>query len=622
MIKYLYFDIECYKNYFLVCFKDHFTNEFITFELNDKVNEIPQLRKFLLSLTKRDYVIGFNIIHYDNILLNYILQNSRVTTLDLKIISDAIINDDYLKYRKYKRNTPWISVDLFLFWSKLIRLSRQISLKSLAVAINFPKIQELPYEPHALLTHPQQQEVKVYCYNDVNVVEELTKTLKNELHLRKEYGQRLNTTRLFREDDIKLGLAVIDTKFRERGLQPLNDIQPNLDLLEKKVHLSELILDRVQFKTPKFQAALDFYKKQFIIPKGAKLSYDFTFEDKTYVMGQGGLHSKERPEIFRSGEGYLLKEKDVVSYYPNLLIRNGWCPPQLPIDFIDIYEGIYNDRIKAKKSGDKLTNETNKLALNGVTGLLKSEYSPIFDPLVNLRITINGQLLLLMLIEMAALKGIQTFAANTDGVVFKIRPNQSDLLDEVCKEWEELHNLILEETHYKSFFKRDINNFLAETMDNKIKSKGIFEVDKPIIKSHDFLIISKALQEYFLKNVPIEETILKEEDIYMFCASFKVAKTYNVFHKDKIIQQLNRFYPSLKGHHLFKRRKVPRKDKEGNEVEINFEHLLVDSPVIIFNNYEKKNIKEYGVNYNYFLTQCRKIVVQLEHPTHQLKLEL
>lgn len=610
--QYLYYDIEIYRNYFLACFKQHGEKNYITFELSETKNEIEKLKDFLRKLNNDTYLIAFNSKHFDDVLLNYILKHEKVSTEALKELSDAIIHEDYESFKEYRSKNAWISVDLFLYWSKMLRLSKKLSLKSLAVAINHPKIQELPYKPEQILTLEQQEEVKTYCYNDVEIVIALTEKLKDKISLRKEYSKKLNNTNMFSYDDIKLGLAVIDFKLRRANFKSIYDYKPDLSIFYKKIKLSSIIFDKIKFQTKEFNKVLDFYKNLEIFPKGDKFNYRFTYNNKTYSLGQGGLHSEESPEIFNNNKEFILTERDVISYYPNLLIRNNLCPPQFPKQFINIYENIYDERAIAKQTGDKLTNETNKLALNGFTGLLKNKFSPACAPIVNLSITINGQLSLLMLIEDANLNGIEVFAANTDGVVFKLKEDQIDLLNEICSKWEKIHDLELEETRYNSFFKRDINNFLAFTDKGKVKSKGIFSVEKPIIDAQDFLIIPKAIQNYFLKGIPIEETLYNEKNIYLFCASFKVAKTYHVIYDRKIQQQLNRFYPSLKGHFLFKKK---------IDTERNLEHLLTDSPVILFNNYvEHSDIKDYNINYKFFINKCNDIINELSYKEMQLTL--
>jgi hypothetical protein len=61
--------------------------------------------------------------------------------------------------------------------------------------------------------------------------------------------------------------------------------------------------------------------------------------------------------------------------YPSIIIEWGLYPKHLGPEFLDVYRSIREERVIAKKNGDKVKNETLKLALNGLTGNLQSPYS-------------------------------------------------------------------------------------------------------------------------------------------------------------------------------------------------------------------------------------------------------
>lgn len=89
----------------------------------------------------------------------------------------------------------------------------------------------------------------------------------------------------------------------------------------------------------------------------------------------GGIHSVNQPSIYYSKDGFKLYDDDVASLYPSLIIENNIYPNHLGPRFVKVYKGIKDDRIEAKRTGNKLKNETYKLAINGLTGNLQSEYS-------------------------------------------------------------------------------------------------------------------------------------------------------------------------------------------------------------------------------------------------------
>jgi len=71
----------------------------------------------------------------------------------------------------------------------------------------------------------------------------------------------------------------------------------------------------------------------------------------------------------------MLIDWDAASLYPSLLINYGFYPQHLGKEFLTTYSKIRTERIEAKHNGNKVKNETLKLCLNSVTGLMQNEYS-------------------------------------------------------------------------------------------------------------------------------------------------------------------------------------------------------------------------------------------------------
>ena len=51
-----------------------------------------------------------------------------------------------------------------------------------------------------------------------------------------------------------------------------------------------------------------------------------------------------------------------------MIIEHKFYPPHLGKEFLEVYTQIKNERIEAKHNGNKVKNETLKLALNGLSG--------------------------------------------------------------------------------------------------------------------------------------------------------------------------------------------------------------------------------------------------------------
>src|SRR5690606_18339281 len=133
-----------------------------------------------------------------NTILNILIKNYGrykkvdyiLITTELKIISDHIINDNYEGYKAYKWGFPIPYIDIYLYWSKMLRISKKLSLKSLAVNMRWHKIQELPIDPDENISLEQIPLLLEYNLNDVEITEELFKRKKEEINLRFEIKRK------------------------------------------------------------------------------------------------------------------------------------------------------------------------------------------------------------------------------------------------------------------------------------------------------------------------------------------------------------------------------------------------------------------------------------------------
>jgi DNA polymerase elongation subunit (family B) len=162
---------------------------------------------------------------------------------------------------------------------------------------------------------------------------------------------------------------------------------------------------------------------------------------------------------------------DVASYYPNLIINNGFYPSHLGPRFIEVLKTITKERMQAKKDGDKVKADGLKITINSIFGKLGYEYFWLFDAKQFISTTVNGQLGLLMLIEQLYLGGINVISANTDGVVCSIPRELEATYYKIAKEWEKKTGLELEFTPYKKYIRRDVNSYITEKPDGDTKEK-------------------------------------------------------------------------------------------------------------------------------------------------------
>ena len=101
---------------------------------------------------------------------------------------------------------------------------------------------------------------------------------------------------------------------------------------------------------------------------------------------------------------------------------------------------------------------------------------------------------------------------NTDGITIRLPENKINNIKEVCIKLEELTGLQSEFSYYKQMIIRDVNNYAAvyddSTKENEhIKLKGCFEIYKEFHKDSSMSIVPIALKNYYIYNIPVEETI-------------------------------------------------------------------------------------------------------------------
>ena len=302
------------------------------------------------------------------------------------------------------------------------------------------------------------------------------------------------------------------------------------------------------------------------------------------------------------------------SLYPNVAIKNGLFIEHLGKSFIDLYDkDIVQERLRAKEAGEMSISDALKLSANSVYGKSNDINSFLYDPKYTMATTINGQLLLTMLAErlLKYVDDVTVLQVNTDGITLKIPRTELDQYYASCKVWEKETNLTLEYVEYSKMVIRDVNNYLAVTTKGKVKNKGAFEVDKVVgnepayHKDNSFKIVPLAIQEYFVNNIPIEDTITNHKNIYDFCGRQKFGRdSYGEVHYlqgDKIVvekQQKNVRYYISKSNKVF----IKQYSKGTSEV------INKGFQIEIFNKFIEKSFELYNIDYQFYIKEADKII--------------
>jgi hypothetical protein len=216
-------------------------------------------------------------------------------------------------------------------------------------------------------------------------------------------------------------------------------------------------------------------------------------------------------------------------------------------EFIRDFKKIRDQRIAAKRAGDMHTSDALKIVLNSTFGKLNDAYSPIRSIPSALRVTINGQLEILMLIEMLSGAGAEILSANTDGVTVRwYRDLAKHHLKGIMSDWSKKTGHELETVEYKTYARRDINNYIAVTTAGKVKYKGVFD-PSPKTGKWDGVVARRAAEGYILHGIDPAETVNKEKDFTAFLYYQRANNGGRICHDRHLVGKIARWYVAKTG---------------------------------------------------------------------------
>lgn len=540
----LILDVECYRNYYLVLLKEVGSDTTHCFELYDGC-ELD--KPALAHLMKSNLTVGFNSNSYDLFMIAAALNgfdNER-----LKRLSDEIITSNKHGWMIASKHDcePWKNPYGRPLWPHIDIINvapGQASLKIYGGRINAPKMQDLPIKPDATITPEQREELRVYCLNDLETTELLYNTLSDQMKLRQDMSKQYRID-LRSKSDAQIAEAVFR---KEIGELEGRQVRP-----PKRIDMSKTYRYQdpkiISFKIPQLKGTLSrILETEFPLAQTGSIQLPDWLKDSKikignseYQMGIGGLHSCEKKRHIISDSDHILRDADVASYYPSIILQQGLVPENLGVGFTTIYKSIYKRRLEAKHSGDKVTAGSLKITLNGSFGKLGSKYSALYAPDLLIQTTITGQLALLMLIERFEERGINVVSANTDGIVCYYPKSLERDYQEACWDWMIDTSYELEFTDYSALYSRDVNSYIAVKPDGSVKGKGAFAAPN-LMKNPQFVIINEALYAYLSKGTPIDATINACSDVTKFLMVRSV--TGGAMWKDEYLGKAVRFYYS------------------------------------------------------------------------------
>ena len=432
----LFYDFEVFAYDWLVVVMD------MTAKKTHVIINSPEQLEALYKANMKEIWCGFNSRHYDQYILKAILCG-----FDPKKVNDYII---------VKGNPGWKFSSLFRnfpLWNYDVMLNTDVGLKSFEGFMgNNIKETSVPFNIDRKLTEEEIAETVKYCKHDVE------QTIQVFLKRTEEFNTMMYFIKHF-------GLSM-DSISKTKAQLTAEILGGNRKGADFNDEFSFPILDCLELK--KYRHIADWYANP--------ANHDYTKkQDKQIVAGVehtfawGGGHGA-RLKYSSSGVFLII---DVTAYYPSL--QKKYHFGYRVMDHPENFEFIHDSNIEFKRKGDKKARQPFKIMDNAISGQMKQKSSALYDPMSNNSICINGQLLLLDLVEHIE-PYCELIQNNTDGIIVKLNDYERDfdILDDIVYEWEQRTGMKMDfDTFIGTIYQKDVNNYLLiDRHTGAVKAKG------------------------------------------------------------------------------------------------------------------------------------------------------
>lgn len=494
-----FYDFEVFMfDWLVVCINP------ITEEKTVIVNDPDKLKEFYEE-HKTDIWVGYNSRTYDQYILKAILCG-----FDPYDVSNKIVN---VGLKGWEISSVFNQIKLYNYDC----MSKFFGLKQLESFLgNNIKETSVPFDIARKLTPTEIAETIKYCTHDVE--QTMIVFLKNKA----DFDAHLNMLKTF-----DLPIHYISRTQAQLSATALG--------CTRQEHYDEWDFSFVDtLRIEKYKDVVKWFSDQRI-DRNYETSYITEVCGIPHVFGWGGLHGAPGEiEITKSGKKVikgkpihrkgLIIHVDVNSFYPSIMIEYDMLTRN--VQDKAAYKKIYDTRLALKKAGKKKEQAPYKIILNSTFGICKDPFNPAYDPRRANEVCVNGQLLLLDLIE--HLEGhCELIQSNTDGLIIKIPDTDEafEMIDDICFEWENRTRMKLGLDVINEIYQKDVNNYLWIDEEGNLERKGKYVKELNDL-DYDLAIVNRALVNYMAYGVPVEKTINECDELRDFQKVVKVSNKY------------------------------------------------------------------------------------------------
>jgi hypothetical protein len=555
-MKYTIHDCETFPNFFCCVLWHLGADRMGVYEVSERRDDSQSLAMVIPTL---QCMVGFNNLMFDYPLIHWLCQAARSGELAalgglgaarrLYNLAQEIIASPpgaRHRYTVWDRHQLAPQLDLMRV-HHLDNRARATSLKALQVTMRSPHVQEMPWPVGTWLTPQQMDDTIGYCCHDVLETGRLLHLSEPQIKFRETLGREFLSA-----SDASIGKSILRRELERRspgctGLRTVRD----------QIALTDLILPQVQLRSQPFLEVLDKFRSASIPAAQVRQAFpDVRAHHRgiTYRFGVGGLHGSVERRAVAADAVHEILDVDVTSYYPSLAIVNKLRPAHLGQDFCEVYAEVFARRQTHAKGSPE--NAALKLALNAVFGDSGNPHSRgFFDVGFMLSITVNGQLLLCMLAEaLGEIPGAEILQANTDGITVLSSRARRREAESVLQWWQSVTGLKLETAEYRRLWLRDVNNYLAERVDGKVKRKGAYEYKIDWWDDPSALCVPRAAEAALVHGQDIRAYLSEhlQRDPWDFLIRARMRGKDRLEWGGMPAQRTTRYYVAVAGHPLVK----------------------------------------------------------------------
>lgn len=473
----LFYDIEVLWHHGLLVFKRSDKSIFAIMH-----NSFEGLDQIVKNYT----LVGHNSRGYDDNIVEAILAGYTEPQQLKRISDDMIVNGNKRYPRFVKSFDTIIHLDRTFVGLKKIEANRGVAIDEFEIDFNIKR----------KLTDTEYDRLLEYCCRDIDEVIDIFFECKNSIGvdmtvmyeaqkiLMKEFGNKYTNLNSGKSQY----LAPMFPLYMKWGTPKLPDRYINA--IENPIisqHYDEMRrLKRVPTKQDKFKLQtlnIDAY--------GCNIE-----------LSAGGAHGTSNCHRML----YDVEIWDVVSQYPHEMLALN----VLGTEYSKKLREIINQRLEYKAQGNYNYQQAWKIVINTIYGLLGAEHCVMYDPKRRLAVALGCQVGIITLSERLYKIGCTLIQINTDGIVIDKNGLDDAVVEKVIHEWEEEFHHKLEKEKFKRMIQKDVNNYIAETEDGSLVTKGAFVVNMKADRFHSnnsLAIIDVMVVNKIMYDKPFCETI-------------------------------------------------------------------------------------------------------------------